>query len=103
MPWLQAPLFDAAGQVAVPYVSGSETSHAGAVHIAPHAGTQMAMVLEAITNHGPLTDTEIKQRTSFDINVVTARRRRLELDGFIVQVGTKTSAAGVQNKLWRVK
>jgi transcription initiation factor IIE alpha subunit len=103
MPWIDnLPLFNS-DSVAVPYASGSETSKAGAVHIAPHAGTQMAIVLDRIRSHGPVSDTEIAQLTDFGINVVTARRRRLELDGLIEQAGTKKSTAGVLNKVWVIR
>lgn len=80
--------------------NGSETSKAGAEFIAPKAGTQLEMVLACIKAHGPMSDSDVMRRTGLPINMVTARRRRLELDGWIAQVGTKKSRVGVLNKLW---
>jgi hypothetical protein len=53
------PMFD---HIAIARDADAKTSHAGADHIAPKRGTQMATLLEVYRAYGPLTDREASEK-----------------------------------------
>ena len=61
----------------LPFVKGSATSKAAAEEAAPHAEAWLWKVLQALREHGPMTDEE--QQTLLKLNPSTQRPRRVEL------------------------
>lgn len=78
----------------------SDTSKAAAHKIKGEARSFRQQVLDALRKHGPMTDTQIAERTG--INENTSRPRRIELcrNGQVKAVGKFENANGNQATLW---
>jgi len=58
-------------------------------------------VLNVLSEHGPMCDFEIKERTGMEINQVTGRRNGLARKGIVVVRGTKRNPhTGKSNIIW---
>jgi hypothetical protein len=86
----------------LPYVDDTHgCSKAGAEHALPKAGTQMAMVYQAL-EVGPLSDAQLAERLGYALSVVCARRNELVKRGLVVDAGTQIGKFGVRNTRWQV-
>lgn len=86
----------------MPFQASSATSYQGAKRAEPKAGTQKAVVLEAIRQHGPISDHEIEKLTGYALNIVNARRHMLMKDGLVMESGTHAGPFGVRNTVYIV-
>lgn len=77
-------------------------SRDGAERAFPKAGTQRALVYEAIAAHGPISDHDLAARLGFALSVVCARRHALVKDGFVTDAGCQVGPCGVRNTRWTV-
>jgi hypothetical protein len=89
-----------------PHVSGSPTSLAAAITVAPRAGKLAKLVLYAIREAGArgATDEELRDTLGLRESTCRARRRELELAGMVRDSGrTRLSSAGCAMKVWITK
>lgn len=84
--------------VTPPFQARSETSRAGAEKAAPCFASQKARIYAHLLQCGSCgsTDQETKRALGLEINVVTARRNRLVLEGKVEDAGVRRlDAVGV--------
>lgn len=86
----------------LPFQAGSASSYDGAQVAAPKAGTQKAIVLQAIQEHGPVTDHQIETLTKLPLNIVNARRNALWKDGLIGPADMVKGPFRAKNQRWKV-
>lgn len=99
MPYVQP------AQQALPWQSGSETSHEAAMAAGECAVTQRQKVYSFLARHGRrgATDEEIEQALSMRRSSVCARRNELVKARQVEDSGCTTlSASGLRVTLWRI-
>ena len=94
MPWLSHPDYPE-----LPFRGESGTSKAGAQFAQPKAGTQTAIVIEALS--APATLHELVSLTGLPLATVCARVGALKKAGQVEVVGTKKSRFGVANQVYQ--
>lgn len=94
------PYADSAQQ-ALPYASGSDTSHAAAQAVASSAHTQRAIMAGHYQRYRStgLTDHEMHDVTGYPINVINARRNELRAR----KIGVRMGPCGVRVSVWTLE
>lgn len=80
-----------------------KTSRNAAEKILPKTGTMRRKIYELINNYGGLADFEIERLLDMKHQTVSAGRRGLVIDGFIIDSGkTKKNESGNECTVWIV-
>lgn len=81
-----------------------KTSRDAAEKILPKTGTMRRKIYELINNYGGLADFEIERLLDMKHQTVSAGRRGLVIDGFIIDSGkTKKNESGNECTVWVVQ
>ena len=81
----------------------SKTSRDAAEKVLPKTGTMRRQILSLISEHGGLADFEIERLLNMKHQTVSAGRRGLVIDGFIVDSGkTRKNESGNECTVWNV-
>lgn len=80
-----------------------KTSRDAAEKILPKTGTMRRQILALISEHGGLADFEIENLLEMKHQTVSAGRRGLVIDGFIIDSGkTRKNESGNECTVWAV-
>lgn len=80
-----------------------KTSRDAATKVLPKTGTMRRQILSLIAQHGGLADFEIEKLLNMKHQTVSAGRRGLVIDGFIVDSGkTRKNESGNECTVWNV-
>lgn len=82
----------------------SKTSHDAAKKILPKTGTMRRKIYELVEKHYGLADFEIEKMLDMKHQTVSAGRRGLVIDGFLVDSGeTRANESGNECTVWIIK
>jgi hypothetical protein len=87
-----------------PHVRDSSTSKAAAASVRPTVKTYEGLVLDLITNSGPMTCDEVERWFGLSHQSTSARIRGLVLKGFLVDYGERRKTrSGRSATVWGVR